>query len=160
MQNTIDAHPHREVLFARLHVDIRRTQIHRLREQVAHKLDDGCLFRHLSKLFGAVARIQALDRPFLFDKVQQALDLMIGGQAKRHGPARIEVIEGCEQRLAEDVAGDAEEIPVPLPHQHCVIKEPLQLDQRLGHELIHIQAVRQLFGVPEIDGALLLGEPL
>ena len=160
VQDAVDAHPHREVLFTRLHVDVGRPQVHRLREQVVHKLDDGRLFRHLSKVSGAVARIQVLDRTLFPDEVQQAVDLMIGGQAERHEPARIEVIEGFEQCMVQNVAGDAEELLVLTPHQHRVVEEPLQLDRRLRDELVHVQAVRQIFGVSEIDGALLLGEPL
>ena len=58
-----------------------------------------------------------------------------------------------------DVAGDAEELLLLSPDQHRVVEEPVELDRRFGHELVDIQAVREFFGVSEIDRALLLGEP-
>ena len=116
MQDTIDAHPHRELLFTGLHVDVGRTQVHRLGEQVVHELDDGRFFRHLPKLPGAVARVQALDRLLLPDEIQETVDVVVGGQAEGHGPARMEVVEGFEQGVIQDVAGDAEEVLVSRLH--------------------------------------------
>ena len=60
--------------------------------------------------------------------------------------------------MAEDVTGDAAQRLVLLPHQDRVVEEPVELDRRLGHELVDVEAVRELIGASKVAGALLLGE--
>ena len=160
VEDPVHPHPDRELLFGGLDVDVGGARVDGLGEQVVHELDDGRLLRHLPELAGAVARVEVLDRPLLPDEVEEPVDLVVGGEAQRHPLAGVEVVEGRAQGVVEDVAGDAAERLVPPPHQHRVVEEPVELDRRLGHELVHVEAVREVFRASEMAGALLLGEPL
>ena len=132
VQHAVDAHPHRELRFARLHMDVGRAEIHRLREQVVHELDDGRLLRHLPQVPGAVARVQALDRLLLLHEVQQTIDLVVGGEAEGHGLPGEEVVERLEEGVVLDVPGETAQLLAPAPHEHRVVDEPLQPDGRLA----------------------------
>ena len=156
--HSVDAHPDREVILAGLHVDVGGARIHGLGEQVVNQLDDRRLLRHLAQLPRAVAGVEVLDGPLLAHEVEQAVDLVVYGQAEIDRFTRIEVIERGEQRMVLNVAGDAVQVlPVP-PDQHRIVDEPVELDRRLGDELVHLQAVRKLLGPAEVERALLLGE--
>ena len=54
------------------------------------------------------------------------------------------------------VAGETIDVFALPPHQDGVVKKPLQLDGRLRHEAVHVQRVRQILGVGEVERADLL----
>ena len=160
MQDAVDAHAHGKPLFGRFDVNVGGIEIHRLGQQVVDELDDGRLFRQLPELPGAVGGIQILYRPLLADEFEEAVDLMVGGEAEGDRFVGVEVGEGGEHSVVQRVPGDAEQTSVPPPHQHRIVEKPLALDRRLGKESIDVQAVRKVFRIAEIGGALQLGEAL
>ena len=90
VQHPVDPHPHREVVLAGLDVDVGGARVHGLGEQVVDQLDDRRLLGHLAKLLRAVAGVEVLDRALLAHEVEQAVDVVVGGEAPGHRLARVE----------------------------------------------------------------------
>ena len=158
MQHPVHAHAHGEALLGGLHVDVGRFEIHRLGEQVADQFDHRRLFRHLPQLLGVVLGEEALDRALFAHEVQQPVDLVVGGQVEGGRPPGIEVAQRLEQCVFLDVARNAAEFAVAFPQDRAVVEEPVELDRRLGEEPVDRQVVREVGGIAQVHGVLLLGK--
>ena len=68
----------------------------------------------------------------------------------------VEVLQGLRHPVVRDVAGEAVDLLVLLPHEDGIVEKPLELDRGRRHEAVHVERVRQVVGVGEIERADLL----
>ena len=134
-----------ELIYGGLNVNVGRTDIHSLRNDVVDELNYGSLFCQLFKLLlPLIASEEALYCSFASDRAQQAIQIVVATQIKAHLSLSVKVAQRLPYEGVQGVPCEAPERAISqLPKNNRLIDEPIKLNLGSEETFIDANVIRQ-----------------